>query len=330
MSFSKEGGNNIHHKNSWIGIGCGLGTGALWGLAFLFPKILNSFQSLEIALGRYFFFGLFSILVFIFRYRKQFTIERKIVWKTFWYALSSNIGYYFLLVISIKKMGSSIPTLIIGTLPITVSLYGNWIKKEYPFRKMILPICFILVGLAFLHRFDSGLIKIKWFEDSNMVIGLFCCLTALGLWTWYGVSNDCFLKENPSISPALLSTLIGIQSFFIVICAILLDIWVFDQWVSHLLKQKELPMFVWISFLLGVLASWMGTWLWNQASTRLSVTLAGKLIVTETIFGLIYVYIWDQSIPTLNEWIGMIVILAGIFLGVQRLLSNKTMAHSSE
>ena len=39
------------------GIGFGMGAGALWGLVFLAPELVREFSPLQIAIGRYFFYG---------------------------------------------------------------------------------------------------------------------------------------------------------------------------------------------------------------------------------------------------------------------------------
>ena len=41
----------------WSGFIFAVGANALWGLAFLIPKILFSFTSIEITLGRYLFYA---------------------------------------------------------------------------------------------------------------------------------------------------------------------------------------------------------------------------------------------------------------------------------
>ena len=53
--------------------------------------------------------------------------------------------------------------------------------------------------------------------------------------------------------------------------------------------------FTQVSFLggcaiLGILCSWVGTYLWNRASLLLPVALAGQLTIFETIFGILFFY----------------------------------------
>ena len=50
---------------------------------------------------------------------------------------------------------------------------------------------------------------------------------------------------------------------------------------------------------LGLLCSWVGASLWNKASVFLPVSLAGQLMIFETIFGVLFVYMLNQQMPSL-------------------------------
>ena len=47
----------------------------------------------------------------------------------------------------------------------------------------------------------------------------------------------------------------------------------------------------------GVGSGWAGSILWNIASQRLSASLCGQLIVSETLFALFYSFLWDGTWP---------------------------------
>jgi drug/metabolite transporter (DMT)-like permease len=71
------------------------------------------------------------------------------------------------------------------------------------------------------------------------------------------------------------------------------------------------------SLLLGVVVSWGSTLFWNRASTLLPVALTGQLIVFETIFGLLYVFIVEQRWPTGYELLGGLLLLSGVWRGIR-------------
>ncbi len=70
--------------------------------------------------------------------------------------------------------------------------------------------------------------------------------------------------------------------------------------------------------ILGVVVSWMGTWLWNLASSRLSPVLAGLLVNVETVAGFAYVYAAKLHWPPAGQLTGLILLVIGVALAVRR------------
>ncbi len=48
----------------------------------------------------------------------------------------------------------------------------------------------------------------------------------------------------------------------------------------------------------AVLASIVGNALWNKMSRFLPLTLVGQMILFETVFALIYGFLWERRLPT--------------------------------
>jgi drug/metabolite transporter (DMT)-like permease len=72
-----------------------------------------------------------------------------------------------------------------------------------------------------------------------------------------------------------------------------------------------------VSILIGVGATWIATWLWNRASQALPTSLAGQLLVFETVFGLAYAFALEGKAPPPLAWAGMALLLAGVVLGIR-------------
>jgi drug/metabolite transporter (DMT)-like permease len=60
------------------------------------------------------------------------------------------------------------------------------------------------------------------------------------------------------------------------------------------------------------LASWLGTLCWNEASQRLPPSLAGQLIVFETLAALAYAFILRGQWPDAVTLVGIGLLLAGV------------------
>ncbi|AGK96676.1 DMT family transporter [Clostridium pasteurianum] len=290
---------------------------AVWGLAFIVPNLLYNYTAVEITFGRYFIYGIFSIVILFIENKKIYKLIRRNMWKNaFLFAFCGNIGYYLFLVISIKLTGAAISTLIIGLLPITTALYGNCINHEFSFKKLLPSISIIFIGIFILNCASfKGTIDTKF-----NIYGIFCSLIALCLWTWYAVANARFLRENKEFTPKIWSTITGgstlcLMPFFVLILKVMMPQ---SIKISQMLNFNNQIFKFWGSALvLGIIVSWIGTVFWNKASNALPVSLAGQMTVGETVFGLTYSFLVELRFPNIIELVGILTVIYGVLFGIK-------------
>ncbi|MFD7919910.1 DMT family transporter [Streptomyces sp. NPDC059740] len=299
-----------------IGVLCGISANMLWGLAFLIPLMLPSSASVVLALGRYFCFGVVSVgIVAVTRGAGIRGLGRRVWGTALVFAFAGHLGYYFFLVQGITHAGSPITTVILGTLPVTVALTGNWLRKEFPLARLLLPLGFIAVGLILVN-----LKEVDWGTAFNgrsgptWVIGIASALTALVLWTGYAVANADFLRRHPEISSSTWSTLMGVCT--LALSSVSLPVAAVSGGI-HLDRVDLVPVLIG-SLVLGVLVSWVGTVLWNRSSGLVPISIAGQLAVVQMISGLIYVFTWYRRMPPLSEVVGIVLLVGGVLLAIQR------------
>jgi drug/metabolite transporter (DMT)-like permease len=70
--------------------------------------------------------------------------------------------------------------------------------------------------------------------------------------------------------------------------------------------------FVGLMLAIGLLASWLGTLCWNEASQRLPTTLVGQLIVFETLSALAYAFTLRGHAPEALALLGIVLLIAGV------------------
>jgi len=56
----------------------------------------------------------------------------------------------------------------------------------------------------------------------------------------------------------------------------------------------------------------LGNALWNRMSRLLPLTLVGQMILFETLFALVYAFLWEQRLPTLLETIAFALVVASV------------------
>lgn len=285
----------------------------IWGLIFVVPQFMEGFGSIEIATGRYFFYGIISLCLFF--KNKNYPLQ---AWKkSLLYSLIYAVGYYPCVILGLRYASPPICALIMGIGPITIALYGNMREKECSYRSLAVPSLLILIGLAII----NGPALFASETPSTYLAGLLTCFIALFTFSWYVVANARFLKNNREISSSGWSTLNGVTTLFWVILFVLGTALFFKDSLDiekYLIFTPQLGAFLAGCAILGIVCSWVGIFLWNKATLYLPVSFAGQLTIFETIFGLFFIYLLEQRLPTGLESIGIILFLLAIGEGIRR------------
>lgn len=289
----------------------------IWGLIFVIPQFLTGSSAIEVAIGRYFFYGLISLSILLYNPLRMTSKLPSTIWfKALKFSLMTNIVYYTAIVLGLRYASPSITALIIGLSPIAISIYGNFVEKTGSLKNILIPSLLIVLGLV--------LVNVAAFSDdkshislSEYAFGLFCALIALVAWSWFVVANAQFLKSNRTLSSGQWSTAIGIATlFWVVIFWVVLTIWQQQQVHTGFAMSDDFQNYVYGSLVLGLLCSWAGNYLWNHASSTLPLSLAGQLTIFETIFGLIFVYLVEQRFPGPLELTGIVFMIGGIVVSI--------------
>ena len=87
--------------------------------------------------------------------------------------------------------------------------------------------------------------------------------------------------------------------------------------LATLVSRPGFGTFVAVCVVTGIGAAWVASVLWNMASRRLSPSLAGQLIVSETVFGLVYSFAWDGAWPAALQWAACALFVLGILASIK-------------
>lgn len=132
-----------------VGIAFGVGAGALWGLVFLAPELVPAFSPLQLAAGRYFVYGLISAALIAPHWRMLRNNLKRSDWATLgWLALAGNTLYYALLTNAVQMGGIAMTSLVIGFLPVAVTIAGSRVTGAVPLRRLCRRYCFVLRALS--------------------------------------------------------------------------------------------------------------------------------------------------------------------------------------
>lgn len=296
-------------RDKLTGVLCGLGAGALWGLVFLAPELASEFSPLVLTIGRYLCYGLIAVALAARRWRSLMAgMSRPQWWRVFWLAMAGNTLYYLLLSSAVQNGGIAMTSLVIGFLPVAVTLIGSRDHGAVPLRKLVPSLLFcaagaVCIGWQALAGPGTG-------ELGASLLGLLCAVGALASWTAYAVGNARALQHLAHISAKdwnlLVGIVTGLQSVALIPVALVLPA------AAH--SGQAWLRFGAVSVGVAVLASLVGNALWNRMSRLLPLTLVGQMILFETLFALVYGLAWEQRLPTWPEVLALGCVVMSVVL----------------
>lgn len=290
-----------------LGVLCGMGAGALWGTVFLSPEIAHNFGPLELTIGRYLAYGLIAALLIGSRWKNLFSHLGPREWTALmWLAFTGNILYYVMVSQAVKLGGIAMTSLIIGLVPVAVTVVASRRKDAVPLIRLM-PSILLCIGSAVAIGWDA-VAALAHAKESGPFIGLLLAVVSLISWTIFALINSQWLGRLQGMGAHDWSLLIGITSG--AQSLLLLPIALAFVPLDH--SNAEWLQFAALSVGIALLASIGGNALWNHANRLLPLTFVGQMVLFETLFALFYAFLWEQRGPTLNEGIAFACVVASI------------------
>ena len=289
--------------------------GLMWGLVFVVPLLLPQYPAALLSVGRYLAFGLIALPLAWWDRRRIAELTRADWREAARLALVGNLLYYLLLAAAIQRAGGPLPTMIIGTLPVVIAVCSNLRDAGRDGRlawgRMAPSLALIGAGIALVNQAELQQLD----RDADLgryATGALLALGAVVCWTWYPLRNADWLRAHPDRSPSTWATAQGIATLPLAAlgAAVLAITGVGEDFALPLGPTPE--RFLLLMLAVGLFASWLGTLCWNEASQRLPTTLAGQLIVFETLSALAYAFMLRGQWPGPLTLAGIGLLVAGV------------------
>lgn len=293
------------------GIAAGLAAGALWGLVFIAPRMVPGLSSVDLTAGRFVSYGGLAFALLLIP-GSTWPTPRQAA-SALGLSLLGFTGYYLLLVFAIRDAGTEVPSLIIGTIPIWIMLLGK--PAGLRWRSLLPGLVLTLLGLGLMmHAVQNGVSSPAWPTlGHHFWRGVTFALASMVCWTAFGLLNAAWLKRHPHISATTWTNWLGVAT----------GLGALVLWLAAgsdpdvLLAQHNGLQAAILCIATGIGSAWLATILWNLASQRLSASLCGQLIVSETMFALFYSFVWDGQWPSLAQGLACVLFVAGILASVR-------------
>lgn len=301
-----------HNRSLALGIGFGAAAGAAWGFVFLAPELVRDFSPLQLSAARYLAYGLVALALIAPRWRAIAPrLGRSEWWALMRLSLLGNIFYYVLLASAVQLGGMAMTSLVIGFLPVAVTLIGSRGHGAVPLRQLALT---LVLGVG-------GIVCVAWqalampseASVANRLTGFLCALGALAAWTTYAVSNSRWLARLDHVSSHDWSLLTGLVTGGL---ALLMALPAFLGSSLNDHTAAQWGSFIGVAAGMAVVASVLGNAFWNKASRLLPLTMIGQMILFETLFALLYGFLWEARWPTALEALAMLLVSASVLAGI--------------
>lgn len=272
------------------------------------PRMVDGYSAVDLATGRFAAYGVLAGVIMLLSWRSR----RWPTWRQAAAALGLSVlgfsGYYLLLVMAIKDAGTHVPTLIIGTIPLWVMLLGK--PTTLRWRSLLPGLVLTAAGLALMMASVQASIMA---EGGDFSRGVALATLAMLSWTAFTLLNSAWLKRHPEVKATDWANCLGLAT----------GVGALVMWLSAgsdvqtLAAQDDRSLFLWLCIGTGFGSAWLATIWWNVASQRLSASLCGQLIVSETIFALLYSFAWDGQWPSLAQSAACVLFTLGILVSIK-------------
>ena len=308
----------------WVGISYALAAGLMWGLVFIGPLLVPEYPAALQSVGRYLAFGLIA-LPLAWLDRRNLRQLRAADWREALKLVAvGNLLYYLCLASAIQRAGGPLPTMMIGTLPVVISVTANLRNGKrdgrLPWARLAPSLLLIAAGICCVNQVELVALR----NDANADLwryasGAALALVAVACWTWYPLRNADWLRDHPGRNPRTWATAQGVATLPLALAGYAL------LWGGMAAKGSEFAMpfgprptfFIGLMMAIGLFASWIGTLCWNEASQRLPAATAGQLIVFETLAALAYAFILRGTMPGMLTLAGIALLIVGVLWAMQ-------------
>ncbi|NWJ23029.1 DMT family transporter [Rhizobium sp. RM] len=302
------------NNKTGLGVFYGMLAGALWGGIFLAPKLIPSgFTPLQLSTARYLTYGLIALVLIGPKIRRVASRFGKQEWIALaWLSLIGNIVYYVFISTAVQLSGVAFTSIIIGFLPVAVTIIGSRDHGAVSLRRLWPS---LLLGVI-------GIVGISWQSlsegqgplDINRIIGLACALGALVSWTAFAVGNARWLTRLHDVSADEWNLMTGVVTGALAL-VLAVPAFGFGDTAAH--SSSDWLQFTSVAIGLGISASILGNAFWNRMSRLLPLTMVGQMILFETLFALLYGFLWEQRGPTLVETAAIVSVVLSVLLCMQ-------------
>lgn len=269
----------------------------IWGIKPIVIKgSLGVVTPNEYTLLRILFGAVFS-WIFLFFKRDYISVEKKDIKGILFISIIGFFNFQFLYGIGISMTTAGNTAIIMGSLPILVSIINHFFGIEKINRRSMTAILISFIGII-LVIFSPGNIN---FSKKSILGGLIVLFSALGYAIYTVFSKELMKKYPPSQITTFAISITALVMLFISGFRVNIKAINFKLFLS-LIYSGVIAMFI---------ANFLWTWAISKSESSTDVSLYNNL---NPVFTLIFAYFFLGEKVTIVAFIGVVAILCGLIL----------------
>jgi drug/metabolite transporter (DMT)-like permease len=293
--------------------------GAVWGMVLMVPQVMPAFSPWLLSAVRFTLYGVISLLLALpLAGRIRAKLQSRDLLMLTVLSLVGNLLYFILLAAAIQLVGIAPASLIVGVLPVTITLLGLKDEGALSLRQLAWPLLMVLAGIVCINIDTFAGSHPATARVADRILGVLAALGALASWSWFASRNARYLRQRPCFDSHEWSCLLGMVTGMMGGVLWLVGKGLGLPMVSHAVSNGQWQLFWLAAAACALGGSWLANALWYAAARRLPPTLSGQLIVFETLFALLYGFAWLQRWPRPLELASMLLLLGGVAWAVRR------------
>lgn len=305
----------------YVGISAALLAGAMWGITFVAARLVTPYSAFDLAVARNLVFGLLSLFLMVRPEFRPTEISLRDCLMSLFLGFIGYVGIFLSVSFAVIYAGASLPPLVVGLMPVILSVVGNLREKTARWLALIAPLSLITIGILFVNLWAVRQVRLGD-DPGDYLLGVAFSVLALALWILYGVLNAKVMRRPDAPKALPWTSLHGIGAL---LGSLPLSVFILHDTAPALgtmsgIDGTTLNFLLW-AVVSGIGGSWIAAWAWSLASRHLPLSLSAQLLVSEVCFGLFYGFMYEKRWPSLEETAGAILMIVGVLITIQVFLS---------
>lgn len=227
--------------------------------------------------------------------------------------LLGNVLFDLVAAQAIQMSGPTPVAPVIGTLPVAIAVVANvrrravaWGRLPPPLAAILAGVVIVTLGAADTHATSGG---------AAAAAGVGLAVVGLVSWLAYALLNAEWLNARTGMGPLVWTCLTGLGTLIVPVPTVAVGLAPRPDALAPAAGASIGELLMW-GAVIGLGSTYAATWLWNGASSRLPATLLGYLIVSETLFAMLYACVFSLRAPSVAELVSATFIIGGVVWGL--------------